>query len=79
MVIILDPDHWPEDLADFSVRNAGRDTWLEIEDPLIGELERGRGSRLQRIALEPCNERVEIMLRRDDGGHALVHAVEGIL
>ncbi|HEU0055072.1 MAG TPA: DUF5335 family protein [Longimicrobium sp.] len=69
---------WTELLRDFSRRNAGRATRLEVGDDgpgaLWGELE----LRLRGVAFEPRFRRVEIALGDGAAAEPLTHSIEGV-
>lgn len=67
---------WAALLRDFTRRNAGRPTQLEIDDPELGAQPAEEGLPLRGVAYDPADDRVEIML----GGHGagaghLTHSV----
>lgn len=69
---------WPQMLKDFTRRNAGRATRLEIDDAELGAQLGELNLTLRGVAFEPRFRRVEIML--SDGGPTehLTHSVEGV-
>jgi hypothetical protein len=76
---ILEQEHWTEALNDFSERNAGRGTWIEVEDPLIGAFERGHGCKLLGVAHDPSVERVFIRLEDPESRPTIQYDMGGIL
>jgi hypothetical protein len=72
----LDQARWPEALKEFSRRNAGRPTRLQVDDAEMvaqwGELElRFRGA-----AYEPRYQRVELMLSDGTPSAHLTHSID---
>jgi hypothetical protein len=70
---------WIRELQQFTNRNAGRRTVLEIDDADVGAQEEERGYPLRGVAYDPQDDRVEIML----GDQAtverrLTHSVEDV-
>ena len=59
---ITDADGWPALLAEFTGRNAGRRTRLEVDDPAIGAQVSERGFALLGAAYDRRDRRVELML-----------------
>lgn len=71
---------WTSALQVFSDRNAGRRTWLEIDDPLIGAQEQGHGFQLLGVTHDPKDERIQIMLGTfGDGGPHLTHTIGDVV
>ncbi|HEX2204079.1 MAG TPA: DUF5335 family protein [Longimicrobium sp.] len=70
---------WPRTIREFSRRNAGRRTRLEIDDPELGAQWQELDFKLRGVAYEPRFRRVEIMLG-DGGGplDGLTHSIEGV-
>lgn len=79
MARILERENWTEALSDFSRRNAGRGTWIEVEDPLIGALERAHGCRLVGVVHDPQLERVFIRLEDPESRPTIRYDMGGIL
>jgi hypothetical protein len=69
---------WPQMLREFSRRNAGRHTRLEIDDAELGAQWGELELRFRGAACEPRFRRVELMLA--DGGPTshLTHSIEGV-
>lgn len=70
---------WPRMIREFSRRNLGRPTRLEIDDPEVGAQWRALDFTLRGVAYEPRFRRVEILL--GDGGGPLdhlTHSIEGV-
>jgi hypothetical protein len=55
-------DEWVEGLRQFTHRNAGRRTLMEVDGPEIGAQAAGTDYPLRGIAFDPRDGRVEIML-----------------
>ncbi len=53
---------WRRELEEFTKRNAGRRTFLEVDDPEVGAQEEVHGLALRGVAYDPRDDRVEIML-----------------
>ena len=58
----LDRARWIEVLEDFTRRNAGRRTRLEVDDPELGAQQQEHDYPLLGIAYDPIDQRVDIML-----------------
>ena len=58
----LERSRWSEVLDDFTRRNVGRRTRLEIDDPDIGAQSQERDYPLLGVTFDPIDDRVEIML-----------------
>lgn len=58
----LDRSRWTEVLDDFTRRNAGRRTRLEVDDPELGAQQQEHEYPLLGITFDPVDDRVEIML-----------------
>jgi nucleotide-binding universal stress UspA family protein len=56
-----EPREWSDALNDFTRRNAGRRTTIEVDDPEIGAQMLGRGA-LMGVTYDPHDRRVEIMV-----------------
>lgn len=69
---------WPRVLKDFSRRNAGRPTRLEIDDPELGAQWGELELRFRGAAYEPRFRRVEIMLSDGNPTDHLTHSVEAV-
>lgn len=67
---------WPEVLAEFTKRNAGRRASLEVDDPDYGLLMQEHGYPLLGAAYDRHDRRVEIMLGDLEGTHR--HLTRGI-
>lgn len=69
---------WPQLIRDFSRRNAGRPTRLELDDGEMGAQWSELDLHFSGAAYEPRFRRVEVMLA--DGGltEHLTHSVEGV-
>jgi len=69
---------WPQVLKEFSRRNAGRATRLEIDDPDVGAQWGQLELRFRGAAYEPRFRRVEIMLTDGSPTDHLTHSVEAV-
>jgi len=70
----------PEAMEAFAHRNAGRRTWIEVDDPLIGAQEQGHGLPLMGIAYDRKDKRLQIMLGQFGGpGPHLTHTMGDIV
>jgi len=58
----LERARWIEVLDDFTRRNIGRPTLLEVEDPKLGSATQERQYPLLGVTFDPIDQRVEIML-----------------
>jgi hypothetical protein len=78
MTAMVDRGEWPQFLTEFSRRNAGRVTRLEIDDPETGAQWAELDLHFRGAAYEPRYRRVELMLT--DGGPAihLTHSMEAV-
>jgi hypothetical protein len=56
------PADWPRQLAEFTRRNRGRRTALEVDDPAIGAQTQEIGYALLGVSYDPRDSRVELML-----------------
>ena len=65
-----DRTQWAEILDAFAVRNAGRRSRLEIDDPDIGAQTQADGYELHGVTFDPTDRSIEIMLARGDGSRA---------
>jgi len=68
---------WPQLIRDFSRRNAGRPTRLELDDGEMGAQWCELDLLFSGAAYEPRFRRVEVMLA-DGGTEHLTHSVEGV-
>lgn len=74
------PAQWTDALRVFSDRNAGRRTWMEIDDPLLGAQEQEHGFQLLGVTHDPRDERIQIMLGSFDGaGPHLTHTIGDVV
>jgi len=69
---------WMKELRDFSDRNQGRSTTLELHDPELGAQHAGRGFLLEGVEYEVSGDRISVFLGsgEEDGSHvtrAFVH------
>jgi nucleotide-binding universal stress UspA family protein len=55
------PADWPQQLAEFTRRNGGRRTSLEVDDPAIGAQTQEIGYALLGVTYDPHDARVELM------------------
>jgi hypothetical protein len=78
MARILERENWTQALSAFSRRNAGRGTWIEVEDPLIGALEGACGCRLLGVVHDPQVERVFIRLEDPETRPTVKYDLGGI-
>ena len=60
--LTIDPAHWSQVLDDFTRRNIGRRTWLEVDDPELGAQAQEGDYPLLGVTFDPVDHRVEIML-----------------
>ncbi len=72
---------WTKALQAFSDRNAGRRTWLEIDDPSLGAQRQEQGFQLLGVSHDAKDERIQIMLGvfGDAGADHLTHTVGDIV
>ena len=69
------PD-WAEALKRFSERNAGRRTWLEIDDVRFGAQEQQHEYQLLGVSYDSKDDRIQIMLGTFSGiGPHLTHTI----
>jgi hypothetical protein len=74
------PADWTKAMKVFSDRNAGRRTWLEIDDPLMGAQEQEHGFQLLGVTHDHRDQRIQIMLGSfGDGGPHLTHTIGDIV
>jgi nucleotide-binding universal stress UspA family protein len=74
-----EPARWDERLADFTRRNAGRRTSLEVDDPSLGAQSQQTGYPLRGVAYDRHDRRVEVMLGADDAeGPHLTRSIAGV-
>lgn len=73
------PRHeWATRLQEFTQAHAGRPTTLEVDDPSLGAQEQEREYRLQGVAYDHRDDRVEIMLGGFEGvGDHLARSIGG--
>lgn len=69
---------WPAMLEQFSRRNAGRPTRLEIDDPAIGAQIQQSGYTLLGASYDRRDDRLELMLGAPGGGAHLTHSIGGV-
>jgi hypothetical protein len=70
---------WPELLADFSRRNAGRPVRLEVDDPEFGAQRPRTDFPLLGVSYDPHGSRVAIMLGQPGSTHEhLTHAISAV-
>ena len=71
---------WAQALKGFSNRNAGRRTWLEVDDPRFGSQVQGHEYQLLGVTYDPKDERIQIMLGTFGGiGPHLTHTIGGVV
>lgn len=69
-------DEWVRELEQFTDRNAGRPTLLEVDGVEFGAQEQEREYPLRGVAYDPRDERVEIMLGDETvAGRHFTHTV----
>ncbi|HSU15641.1 DUF5335 family protein [Longimicrobium sp.] len=78
MTAVAERGQWPQMLKEFSRRNAGRVTRLEVDDPELGAQWAEMELHFRGAAFEPRHGRVELML--SDGGplEHLTHSIEAV-
>ncbi|HEX6373035.1 MAG TPA: DUF5335 family protein [Longimicrobium sp.] len=77
MDAVLDRSEWPRSLAEFTQRNAGRTSHLEVDDPSLGAQPAEDGMTFRGATYDLRNDRLEIMLGDQGAGAAhLTHSVE---
>ena len=69
---------WAGALREFSRRNAGRSTRLEIDDPEVGAQWQELALHFRGVAYEPRFRRVEIMFSDGEALAHLTHSIEGV-
>lgn len=73
---VLDRSEWPRRLAEFTQKNAGRVSHLEIDDPSLGAQPAEDGLTFRGVTYDPADDRVEIMMGgQGTGAGHLTHAV----
>jgi hypothetical protein len=70
--------HWPQILKEFSRRNAGRLSHLEVDDPDLGAQWAEVDLFFRGAAFEPRYGRVELMLSDGSPAEHLTHSVEAV-
>jgi hypothetical protein len=78
MTAVAERGSWPQILKDFSRRNAGRSTRLEIDDPELGAQWAALELHFRGAAYEPGYGRVELMLSDGSPVEHLTHSVEAV-
>ena len=79
MTAAVDRGEWPQYMKDFSRRNAGRLTRLELDDGDLGAQWSELDLHFRGAAYEPRYRRVELMLSNGGGPtDHLTHSVEGV-
>jgi hypothetical protein len=74
---MVDKKSWPALLADFTQRNAGRRTRLEVIDPELGAQWQETDYPLRGVAYDPRDGRIEIMLgHQGSADQHLTHSIE---
>jgi nucleotide-binding universal stress UspA family protein len=74
-----DPAAWPARLADFTRRNIGRATHLEVDDPAFGAQSQETGWELRGVAYDHHDRRIEVMLGSDcTKGPHLTRSISGV-
>jgi hypothetical protein len=77
MDAMLDRSEWTRSLAEFTQRNAGRTSYLEIDDPSLGAQPAEEGMIFRGATYDPRDDRLEIMLGDQGAGAShLTHSVE---
>lgn len=66
---------WSEALEQFTQRNAGRYTSMEVNDPVIGAQRQESDFQLRGIAYDGRDDRIEIMLGELGSGPHLTHTL----
>jgi hypothetical protein len=76
MNAVLDRSEWPRSLAEFTQRNAGRTSHLEVDDPALGAQPAEDGMTFRGVTYDPHDDRLEIMMGDQGAGQAhLTHSV----
>ncbi|HEX6748849.1 MAG TPA: DUF5335 family protein [Longimicrobium sp.] len=78
MTAAVDRGQWPQLLRDFTRRNAGRATRLELDDAELGAQWAEMELHFRGAAFEPRYGRVELMLTDGDPTDHLTHSVEAV-
>lgn len=73
-----DRGEWPRLLKEFTRRNAGRATRLEVDDPELGAQWAELELHFRGVAYEPRYGRVELMLSDGTPADHLTHSVEAV-
>jgi hypothetical protein len=73
-----DRGDWPRLLKEFTRRNAGRVTRLEVDDPDLGAQWAEMELHFRGVAYEPRYGRVELMLSDGSPVEHLTHSVEAV-
>jgi hypothetical protein len=74
----MDRGQWPQLLKEFTRRNAGRTTRLELDDADLGAQWAEMELHFRGAAFEPRYGRVELMLTDGDPSEHLTHSVEAV-
>jgi hypothetical protein len=69
---------WPNELNEFTLRNAGRLTVIEEDDPVFGAQREVDGIELRGVAYDPRDKSVEIMLGALHGEEHLTHVLRDV-
>jgi hypothetical protein len=76
MTAVLDRAEWPRSLEEFTQKNAGRTSRLEIDDPSLGAQPAEEGMTFRGVTYDPADDRMEIMLGgQGAGAEHLTHSV----
>ncbi|HEX8906173.1 MAG TPA: DUF5335 family protein [Longimicrobiaceae bacterium] len=78
MQTVIERGEWPRILKEFTKRNAGRPTRLELDDPELGAQWAAMELHFRGAAFEPRYGRVELMLTDGDPAEHLTHSVEAV-
>lgn len=78
MEVQIERGEWPRVLKEFSKRNAGRATRLELDDAELGAQWAELALHFRGAAYEPRYGRVELMLTDGDPTEHLTHSVEAV-
>lgn len=74
--LTVSPEDWVVALGKFTDRNAGRRTWLEVDDPEFGAQMQQHEYQLMGVSYDARDERIQIMLGTFSGvGPHLTHTI----
>lgn len=78
MTATIERGQWPQILKEFTRRNAGRATRLELDDAELGAQWAEMELHFRGAAFEPRYGRVELMLTDGEPAEHLTHSVEAV-